>query len=96
MIMTIRRDLSKGNLVDWESARFDLVNMTSKEVPVESVCKPVRPGHVIIPNKRDFASLNSLCGKFHGRTSVVRSQRTQAELSRILLETPSCGVVGGK
>ncbi len=90
------RSLEKGNIVNWENAKFDLVNMTEKEVPMESVCKPVKPGDVIIPNKRSFESLMSLCKKFHGKTSVVDSPAMQDELSKLVLETPMCMSAGGK
>ena len=85
----------KGDVVDWDTAKFDLVNMTEKEVPLESVCKPVKPGHVIM-NKRTYESLVSLCKKFNAKTSVVDSAELQRDLSDIYLNTSFCSLVGSK
>lgn len=56
--------------------------MTEKDQPIEAICRPVKPGHVLITSKRPFESLLSLCEKFHGETSVVRSERMQQQLSK--------------
>ncbi len=89
------RSLAKGNLVNWDTAKMILMNMTEKEVPMETVCKPVKPGDVIIPNQRSFLSLRTLCPKFHGKTSVVGTPDMQSDLSRVILDTPACLVTGG-
>ncbi len=47
------RQTSKGNVVNWETARFDLVNVTEVEAPMASICKPIRPGHVIMPIREE-------------------------------------------
>ncbi len=87
--------MDKGNVVNWETAKFSLVNMTTKEVSMDSICKPIKPGDVIIPDKRTFESLFSLCEKFHGKASVVTSEKMQKDLSQLILNTPSCAVIGG-
>ncbi len=77
-------------MVNWDGAKFDLANMTEVEAPMESVCVPLRPGNVIVPNKRPFSSLAAVCKKLHGRTVVVRDKQVQAELSVAALDTPTC------
>jgi len=36
------RSLDKGNLVNWETAEWDLVNMTEISATLDSVCLPIR------------------------------------------------------
>ena len=69
----------KGNLVDWDDSIWDLENMMAADESSESVCKPPRPGHVILPEQRSFSSHASMCSKFRGVASVVRDQETTAE-----------------
>ncbi len=68
--------------------------MTETEATVESVCVPIRPGHVLMPNMRNFSAHHSLCRKFHGVTSVVDSQNTQDDLIGELRKNPQCFQIG--
>ncbi len=61
---------------------------------MESVCVPIRPGHVLMPNMRNFSAHHSLCRKFHGVTSVVDSQNTQDDLIGELGKNPQCFQIG--
>ncbi len=73
------------------------MNMTEKEVPMDYICKPVNPGHTIIPDKRSIKSLVSLCQKFHGRTSVVTSRAMEEKLAETFYEhEDSCQRWSGK
>ena len=87
---SVCRNEAKGNLVNWETADFSVVNMARRDVPVESVCRPARPGSVLVPNRRTFDSLAGLCGKFRGRMTVVRSQEQQAEMSSLFAGSAAC------
>ncbi len=89
------RNLEKGNVVNWETARFDLLNMTEQEVSMEAVCQPVKPGHVVM-GRRVYADHVSLCKKFRAKTSIVTSAEVQRELSEIYLKTPFCSIVGSE
>ena len=93
---TTCRSFDKGNLVSWDTAEFELVNMTSKEESMDFICLPVRPGDVIVPTKRPFESLISICQKFGGRTTVVRSQDMQRGLSEKYAKVESCVRESGK
>ncbi len=83
--MCLLRSLEKGNLLNWEEAPLELVNMTERRVSVDSICKPVRPGHVIFPLRRNFTSHLAICRKMRGLPSVVRDQRTQVCAETYLL-----------
>ena len=81
--------MEKGNLVNWETAEFELFNMTEKEVSMGTVCKPVKPGPVIM-NKRPYESHIALCKKFHSKVSVVDSAEVERKLGAIYLNTSFC------
>ena len=49
------RQMMKGDIVDWDTAVFETVNMTVEDnIAIETVCTAERPGHVILPEKRTF------------------------------------------
>ncbi len=87
---TTCQSFEKGNLVSWDTAEFELVNMTSREEPIDAICLPVRPGDVLIPTKRPFESLISICRKFGGKITVVTSQELQRHLSEAYVQITSC------
>ena len=48
--------MEKGDIVNWDTAKFETVNMTIEDnITMETVCTMERPGHVILPEKRSFA-----------------------------------------
>ncbi len=87
---TLNRDTFKGNLVNWDRAKFDLINITEVDVPMKDVCVPIRPGHVVMPVLKSFADHQSLCKKFRGTTSVVSDQDTQDMLNKEIAKYPDC------
>ncbi len=80
----------KGNVVDWDTAKFKLLNMSEVERPWEEVCSPINPGNVLIPDKRTFESLVDLCPKLRGTVSVTQSREVEQELSKTIKDNPSC------
>ena len=48
--------MEKGNLVNWNDAEFETVNMTSVIATTESVCIPPRPGDVLFPERRNASA----------------------------------------
>ena len=61
------------------------------DIPMETVCVPLRPGNIIMSNLRPFPTLASVCRKLHGKTTLVTSQSLQNELiSKIYEEKETC------
>ncbi len=73
-----------------------MFNMSTREVPLESVCEPVRPGHVLMPNRRSFESLVGVCRKLSQQVSAVRSEEMQEDLSGVANNTSSCSTSWGR
>ena len=69
--------MQKGNLVDWDKATFQLENMTTLNLSSREVCVPLRPGHVILPERKNLTSYRNWCERMRGHASVVRDQETQ-------------------
>ena len=84
------RTMQKGDALNWDKAKWDIVNMTAEYQDVATVCKPIRPGHVILPEKRNFTSHTTMCKKLRGKTTVVRDLQTQLELSDELNQYEAC------
>jgi hypothetical protein len=89
----------KGNVLSWNDAKFSLVNMTESYVPISSICIPPRPGHVIMPELRDFYSLIDICHKFKGQPSVVQTNEEQSFMNDVRRKTTACNsqckILGG-
>ena len=87
----MRRKTTKGDVMNWDKSNFELVNMTIEERTMESICVPPRPGHVLLPERRNFSSHQAICSKFRGLVSVVRDQETQDKMVDELYKYPACG-----
>ena len=72
--------------MNWDTAEFDIINMTTLEVPASRVFEPLRPGHVIFPEPRNFSSYRQMCEKMGAQISIVKDEYTQkmfvAEISK--------------
>lgn len=56
--------------------------MEEFDLPMDSVCVPVRPGHVLMTRRRNFVGHAATCNKLHGRTSVVTDYQLQTHMIR--------------
>lgn len=84
--------MEKGNLVDWNEAEFDLVNMTTEIFPPSHVCVPPRPGDVLFPERRNLSAQFALCHRLRGRPSVVDNHEKQKSMIADFLDHPeACG-----
>ena len=68
--------------------------MTLYDAPVEDVCQPARPGHVIMPNQRNFTAHVKTCQKFGGRVSVLKDMDTQVSLGETVTQHQPCLTLG--
>ena len=84
----------KGDLVDWNTAEWELANMTEKVIDSEILCKGAAVGHVLVPGKWDVDLSILLCKQLGGKSSVVSSNRLQQELSDIYANHTSCAARG--
>ena len=82
----------KGDLVDWDNSAWNLVNMTSAERNKDDLCIPLRPGHVLFPEKRNITATISICNQMRGKVSVVSSRRMQTELNERVRNVESCNI----
>ena len=74
--------MSQGNLVSWETAEWSVANMTEESLTTEQMCKPLRPGHVLFPERRNMTSAIDICHKMKAQVSVVDSASMVDELVR--------------
>ena len=77
----VNRQTFEGNVIAWDAAEFELLNMTEYEASMQEICTPVRPGHVIMPVRRNFTSHRSICTRFRGIMSVIGDEQTQDALN---------------
>ncbi len=82
--------------MNWDEAKLEILNMTEVEATMESVCVPPRPGHVVMPMKRNFTSHRSVCRKLKGVASVVKDAETQEVMNEEMKKYPACGNSNGR
>ncbi len=58
---------------------------------MDSVCVPPRPGHVVMPMKRNFTSHTTICNKLKGVPSVIDSADTQQKMNKEMIKHANCG-----
>ena len=54
--------------------------MVSESIEDSELCKPIIPGHIFFPEKRNMTSAISLCKKMKSSMSVVENEDIQQEL----------------
>ena len=80
--------MSKGDVVNWETATFELENMEARDLDRDALCRPLRPGHVLFPMGRNFTAALDVCRKMRANMTVVHDRKTQTELNDIYRESP--------
>ena len=53
------RKMLKGNLVNWETSKWDITNMTVLDKSKDELCIPHRPGHVLFPEQKNITWLKT-------------------------------------
>ncbi len=66
--------------------------MEEIHLSMKSVCKPLQPGDVVFPMRRNFTSHVSLCQRMRGQTRVVQCEvMQQTLLEEVKKYNDSCG-----
>jgi hypothetical protein len=82
--------MMKGNLVNWDTAKFELYNMTLQHYKIKYICKPISPGNLVFLAQRNFVDHNAVCYRLRGRPTKVRDIDTQVALSKESLQHLNC------
>ncbi len=85
-----RDDNLKGDLVDWNTARFELFRLGKEEAEFSSLCRPSRPGREVIPSRASFGSSASVCRRLGGRMAAVEEAEEQEVFSAQVRAFPEC------
>ena len=84
-----RSDL-KGDLINWDTAQFELQNMSVLERPASYMCNIFKPKSVIFPDKKSFYQLIDVCYQMKSKPTVIRSEEQLKKLGSEILEHPAC------
>ena len=60
-------EMIKGDLVNWDSSEWDLINMTERETSNEEICISPKPGDILFPERKTIHELRSICKRMKGR-----------------------------
>ena len=64
----------KGNVVNWDTAEWEVTNMEKIEVDENTLCKAQRLGPVILSERLSASHVKHLCNKVNGRIFVIKNE----------------------
>ncbi len=88
-IVCSRSDL-KGDIINWDTAKFTLQNITVLEKPNSYICNLFEPKSVIFPDKKNFYEHVDACYQMKGMPTVLRSEEQLRKLASEVFEYESC------
>ncbi len=80
----------KGDLVNWESSDWDVVNMNEIMLESSILCKGQELGSVLIPGQFNLREANLFCKVGGGEQTVIKSLEKQLELKQKFLNSSQC------
>ena len=83
-----RSNTDKGDLVNWETAQWDVKNMIINEVTYDDICKSQELGQVIFPGYRNYTTALALCQNVGGTLLQIETE-AQQNLALELMKTSS-------
>lgn len=89
-IHVLYRNTLKGDLVNFDTAKFELSNMEERNVSMRSICKPEKPMHYLMSSALSFKESVSRCKKMRGTMSVIRDLETMRRFQDVAMEHPNC------
>ena len=64
----------KGNVINWDTAEWEVSNMEKIEVDKNTLCKAQKLGPVIFSERLSAFDLQNLCNKVNGGIFVIKSE----------------------
>ena len=77
------RSLSRGNLVTWCTAKWELSNVTEVITPLAEICQPPKLGYIIVPDLRNQQEALAICSRLGGQQAVISNSAIDEKLTSI-------------
>ena len=84
----IHSNKDKGDLVNWDTAQWDVKNMIMDEVTYDEICKSQQLGQVIFPGYRNYTTALKLCQNVGGTLLQIETE-AQQNVALELMKTSS-------
>ena len=68
----------KGNVINWDTAEWEVSNMEKIEVDENTLCKAQKLGLVIFSERLGAFDLQNLCNKVNGGIFVIKSEEDKS------------------
>ena len=82
------REISNGNVLDWNSAKWNVINMEEHDTDIITLCKHQSSEEILaLPGPWSATNAQQVCLQIDGDLNVVKSQQDQAQVSEILNRT---------
>ena len=79
--------LTKGNIVNWDNAKWNLTNSVLANTTFETVCNLPEPRNVAFPERRTYEKHRLLCKAINGKVSVITSDQFQSQFIKMFKST---------
>ena len=88
--ITIFSHIIYGDIVDWNTAEWEVSGMEEYKSNYTNVCKPSALGLVLIPGPWNITEATNLCQNFRGQLNVITSEQNNEELMTHLRKSDEC------
>ena len=88
-------NFGKGDLVNWETAKWDVYGMDHYEASYSDICDPPVLGLVLIPGSWNISYARTLCKNIGGDINVVKDKANNDKLAKFAMED-SCKEPNGE
>ena len=85
-----------GDLVDWNTAKWEVSNMEEYETDYENICKPLALGLVMFPGHWNITQATNLCKNVRGEINVIRDAKNNEEMRSLMNKSDICRSSGKK
>ena len=72
-----------GNIVDWSMADWEVKNMKKINIDLNDMCKAMKPGPLIIPEKLEALNHVHLCRQLGGRLFTITDESSRKTMVNI-------------
>ena len=79
-----------GNIFNWKTAVLNLYNTKTAEVSRDNICKPSRPGLIVVPDKLTYYQTDMFCQKLGGSLKSVKTDADKVGMTSMAKLFPVC------
>ena len=90
----ICRNIQYGDIVNWNSANWNVSGMEEYDTEYTNICEPKTVGLILMPGAWTVHESINICKVLRGEINVISDQTNQEKLMQLMNATNTCMPVG--